>query len=172
MSCKSFIYGIRITIINPIDERYPSYLPRGGRSESGQRQQRMRLRRRPQSRQSQVSDIQQFHVESSHINDFQVERFNDFRLNSDFGGNFNSPDQFGANRPEYFDGDFASGGGGGGGYGGRPQSNYKRPSAPKRPPGLGSRVGLLTTPYPGLGLMATLLRGLSYLVSDLGRVGV
>ena len=79
-----------------------------------------------------------------------MERFNDFRLNSDFGGNFNSPDQFGANRPEYFDGDFASGGGGGG-YGGRPQSNYKRPSAPKRPPGLG-RGGEKpsATPVPGL----------------------
>ena len=37
-------------------QRRYSYLPRGGRSESGQMQQpRMRLRRRPQSRQSQVS---------------------------------------------------------------------------------------------------------------------
>ena len=39
---------------SPSRER-PSYLPRGGRSESGRQQQRMRLRRRPQSRQSQVS---------------------------------------------------------------------------------------------------------------------
>ena len=38
-------------------QRRYSYLPRGGRSEPGrQQQQRMRLRRRPQSRQSQVID--------------------------------------------------------------------------------------------------------------------
>ena len=37
-------------------QRRNSYLPRGGRSEPGQQQQRMRLRRRPQSRQSQVID--------------------------------------------------------------------------------------------------------------------
>ena len=37
-------------------QRRYSYLPRGGRSEPGRQQQRMRLRRRPQSRQSQVID--------------------------------------------------------------------------------------------------------------------
>ena len=98
---------------------------------------------------------------------FQESRFDEFGLHSDFGGNFNSPDQFGAHRPEYFDdhaSDFASGGGGGG-Y--RPSSNYKRPSSKRPvPPGLGSRVGLLSSPYPGLGVLASVLRGLSYLVNE------